>query len=637
MNSQHVRKSNVAPVAKLEVYESLSDTEAAFIITEVESVSVLIDNSRFVKRTLTVSIDNKDRKYSRYNFKGKILKPYQGYIVDGIETYFLQGVFKVRKKTRSIKKNEGYKLSLEARDLSGDSLVDSEFKDAIDYSQTVITTDTSITDSTASSELTSGEKIQGQAIVSLEAKATVKGVEIGVINQNADTSIKNLKDGNSSTSYDFEHTDEGLTQLEVTVMLDLQISENVSAIAVTKDSNSTLENIQYSTDGVNWTNFSTTVDIRYVKFKLTNTAVSNNKITISINEVDITATSNYTKDKSYDENSITSWRPDYSDTERQITYQFTSSSINTAYIDFGLTEQDKYNAVKYKLEYSTDGNTWIELYEETEYVYGLVEIAFDAVTASYLRLTIIAELSGITAIRNVAIKNISATYTYSSIIKSILTNAGFTDLSEIKDTNMTPNEDFSIQIGEEKYKVIQDMEDAINWSFYIDVNGKPNFKPIYYPKTDADYIYKFKDLSSTDDDIEYDNIYSLEITEEDNIRNYIIAVNSSDETVYKTEIKDDSAGPTSIQTLGEKVKVVNGNASTQEETDKLAVKEFNNYIRDYQQIAIEAQGNPLLNENDVIGVLYLDEYINSNYQIYSMSHKFNKTTGYRTNLSIYEL
>ena len=640
--NQQLKKSNVNPISKLEVLNNLNDTTSELVLNNVSQLSITNNNSTGVFTTSSINfvLDNSSSRYSTIDFSNKFIRIYLGYIINNQEQFWLQGIYKIYRKRQNISKQNGNFITLEGRDLLSSTFSDTEFKDSIDFSQTITDTDISITSSTSTSELTSGEDIQAQSIVSFSAIATVLGGDKNVINQNTQSNLNNLKDNSTITFYNFEYEEQGLTQLELTFILDLQQNENISAINLTKDSNSILDgSIEYSLDGVTWANFTTTISLRYIRFKLINTNVVNNKITITINEVQVTTTSNFNKENAYDGNLTTSWRPDANDVDREIVLSFTSTTINTVYIDFGLSEQDRYNAIKYKIESSNNnGISYMSIYEESEFVYGLVEVTFSNIISTNIRITITSELSGISAIRDIKEKNISLTYSYSDIIKNILTSENFTDLSLIRDTKYYPQDNYAIQIGDSKYKILQELADAINWKFYINNNGIPVLSPIYYPILDSDYTYRIKHISNTDSDFNYDNVYSFGLQDEYNTRNYVIGISSTpDNTFSATYINDNPLELLSIQNVGEKVKVFNFNVNSQEETDKFTLNEFINISQFKRQVTLLVQGNPALNILDLISVNYLQENIDNIFQIYSYTHRISRESGYTTSLVLYQL
>lgn len=573
------RGKNQIPQYKIEIYDSTNTLIEE--LSDLESFSVSVDENAFVKRNFSLSVNNKDGKYTffpsayRNNlyWYDKTLKIYAKF--DGQASYYNLGTFKIDTLPNSISKAFDL-ISVGGRDISK-NIITSRFTDIKDYSGGGTTTNKTITLSTATNHIGIGDNLVDYA-ESITYYAVINGVRTKVL---TDT-----------------YTGSDATRFEADILIDLKATFGVTSVTVT--STDTVGTIEKSTDGGTWSAFSAG-NVRYLRF----TIINYDDFTINYTDLAIVSSADYPIKNAYDGDSDTFYLPTIN--KPIMTFAFASGTINTVVLDWNLTDY-KQETITYEIG-TIASDTYTKL--ETVTGAGRIEHAFSDVTADKVRIEI---LTGYGALREVAIsQNATTGYFLDEAIKDILTDCGFADFTNIKATHYYAN-DLVFHSGDEKYQALQTIADSIGWEFYFDSAGLPNFKPIYY----INPVY--------DIEIGQDNIFGYDIEINDNISNQVLVINNDgSEGITYTATDDDITSSTSTVYLGIRTKVLRvDKADTQGKAESLARKELIKSKSQQRTFNLSMTALPQLEIYDTVRFIDSARGINSECRIESINYVYEK-------------
>jgi len=465
--------------------------------------------------------------------------------LNSLEEYLLLGEFKV--DTAIPRKDErGNRITVIAYD--GARNLDQTIGQVLTYTDSPSSSADYAKDAGASASATSeigiGDEIQRQCSISYEAYGTIGGNRTALDRNDAssNTNIRQAIDHSTTTEWEYRYNDtsgQGFTDLEVILYLDLGLSQAVQSVTVNFGSFGSLSSVEESTDGSTWSTFTSGDTLRYLKITVKGgpdasitEAVSR---VVQITEIQLATAVARPASNAIDGDTSTAWQPSWTDVDRELTIDLgTSRSFNQIYCAWGTDDNDLWNRVKYQILTSTDGTNYTKQTELMTTRSGKVEHYFaSTLTAQYVKIKVTsAEQAPL--LRDVQVRNITATNTISYLIDQLATNAGetkknITDTWEYypytigwpeTDTYMTSIVELANSIGWEAYysydgKLTVGKYDPNphnpDWTFQEGVDNILLFEPTF---TDRDIINKvkyvgrsanFKPISYTAED---DNINS---------------------------------------------------------------------------------------------------------------------------------
>lgn len=600
---------------RLEVYDSNRSTLLA-TIAEGVSFSVSIARKRKVRRTLDITIANPDGAYTpdprtpNDNLFWPEIRWLRLYANVNNTGEILLGEFNIdtvtpEKGILRITARDGAKRVSAAKIDTVTTYADSSAAESTNYASTAIVT--------ATSNIQAGDQIQRQAAIQVTAYATVQGIRQKVGNDLAESSTnrpENCIDGSTVTQYQFRYSAPFATKLELEVLLDMRTIEPIQSIAANLISG-TVVSTQKSTDGNTWTNFVDGDTARFLKLTIEQTSYTTangaNILTIAINELQILAGSSYPASNAVDSSENTYWKPALTDINRQITIDLGQDRVvNTVILKWGLSDQDKWNRVKYMLEYATSSapSSFTLWADQQTSVSGLQEHPLTAsVTVRYIRITITG-VTGIAALRHVKVVNITGSSadgrpntTISRLITSIAQAAGETKL-RVKETNQfLPS--YTLEENADPMDEIIKLAESIGWIAGYSYDGYLEAGPEIIDPTNPCFEYIYGQDNILDFVPEYSGA---------DVYNSIKLVGGNTGTqsaIVATASYTSPLSPTGIPRIGKKfIKVEDELANTQEKANE-RVKEL---LWDYTQVPVPASfknsANPAHDAGDVIRVKF---------------------------------
>lgn len=306
----------------------------------------------------------------------------------------------------------------------------------------------------------------------------------------------------------------------------------------------------------------------------------------------------------------TFWSPSNFDSNPSITIDMKSSrSINVIYTYWGKHAFDYDNRVRYRLETSTNGTTWSQVTDlngitQNTSLFGDVEHVFNNRSARYIRITILS-FQGQAMLRHIKVQNIQAVETVDKVIRDVATSAGITKFKLPQTRRWIKRK--QMEIGEEKYTLIQDVATAIGWeSPYMDEEGFLVTRPNYVDPFDV--VWEF--------DTDKDNILSFSPRFTNSIYNVIVAIfkSSTEKAIVGRAIDDDPTSPTYAGPggLGRRVyKYESDLINTQDKADQFAAQKLFERTRLKHQTSLPVTGHPGIQVGDVVTVKVLEAKINA--------------------------
>jgi hypothetical protein len=418
--------------------------------------------------------------------------------------------------------------------------------------------DASFTDTTrsytaiATSELLIGDQVETQGkFYGRKLEATVLGItsEVSPDSESGDPATQD---------YSIDYDADGLTNLKLTFFLDMQVQEDLQSITIT--TNGTIESTTVSLDGITFVSFSSGDTVRYIKVIINK---ASGPITV---ESDIQVDDNFLISNILT-NDNNAWRPSSTDLDRTITLTFSSASINSLFLNCGLTYSDRELSYLIDIEYMS--GTWTSLVSDKILVSGLNEIPFSTVTTTQIRIKFKKRNSPL-AIRYAELVFSDSDVTINQIIESILTTENESDFSRIEDTRISPADHaITFLAGDEKLRSIIELANSINYEFFYDEDDKPVFRPIRWSDPADD------DIIELDAYIQFNPFFT-----DANVFNVIISTYEAGDVAYFSTITNDSGGSsTSTVNIGTRTSPLlrNAFANTQEKLDNWTEEQLSNF------------------------------------------------------------
>lgn len=599
---------------KLEVYDS-DRTTLLDIIEEGVSFSVNAARKRKCRKTLDITVTDSDGAYTpdpktpNDNLFWPEIRWLRMYAnLNGTGDIQL-GEFNIdsvipQKGTIQITSRDGAKRVSAAKPDTTTTYADSAAAQSANYASTA----------TATSSISAGSQIQKQATIQVTGYGTIQGIRQKLANALASGS--NLAtyciDGSTSTQYQYQISEEFATKLELEVLSDLRTSEAIQSITLNLAAGALSGSIQKSTDGSTWSTFVNGDTARFLKFTIAQTTFTTsggkNTFTITVNEFQVLANSSYPASNAVDASETTYWKPSITDIDRQITVDLGADrSVNTIFLKWGLSDQDRWNRVKYKVEYATAAapTTWTLWANQTKSVGGLKEHPKTAaVTARYIRITITA-VFGMAILRHVNVCAITGSNadgrpntTITRLITSMATATGETKL-RISETNQFLA-NYTVEEDTDPMEHIIKQAESIGWVAGYAWDGYLEVGPEEIDPTDPAHEYLYGEANILDFTPEYSGaeVYN---------KIKLVGANTGTEAAITATSSDDSPlSPTGIPRVGKKFKKVEDPfANTQDKANE-RVKEL---LWDYTHVPVPASfknsANPAHDPGDVIKVTFV--------------------------------
>lgn len=520
--------------------------------------SVTGDAAADIQLTAQLVVDNAGGAFSRSEndpagwifAEGNVLKIWMGYrLPSGGTALFPRFWGTIGQATVSLDAASGDSaVSVPAAGVE-QRLLDSKFADTTTYSDTVSESANYASSASASSALQAGDALQvGGKLYLVQAFATVLGQRKRIT---TDQDAGAVIDGSSATGYSITYSEAALTKLELQVRLDLGASHQVRSITPRIAAGTTVTHLRTSTTGFEsaWTDqpvagMVTPAAARYIEL-IVEASASGGSATVTVNELEALANAAYPASQAVDADPLTFWLPRAGDLDRTITVQLSGSvSFNALYLQWGTNPVDAENPVAYKIY---NGDTGALLITQAARVSGLVEhVILGGVTCSSIKIQV-TQASGIVALRNVEVLNVTVVNTVTFLLGDMATGAGLTrqrvSNSKLYRTNLTA------RIGDDYHGRMKEIVEAIGWRLYGAVDGYLVAEPHLVDSTTPVMTYAYGDAN-------FIGSFSVEAATL-GARNHVIVLAKLPTATIRGEKKDDAAGsPTSVQRLGDRVHVI---------------------------------------------------------------------------------
>jgi hypothetical protein len=519
------------------------------------SASIRADRNADCRYAATLVVPNKDGRFSQDETnpsawifaENNILKCFAddgkplfyGLIDDATEGIEVGGIPTIQVRARSIEKK----------------LIQECFTDTTAYIDTPsesanFAASSSGATATASSYVKAGDQLQtGARIIQVSGRKQVLGVWQDIT---PPQDARAIIDGSIATKYIWNHSENGLGALELTIRLDLWTPEGIQKLEAILEGNTQVFSIRTSQDGYTWVNQPNPaynlVGVRFIEITFRATGIGS--VSLEIAEVQILSSGDYPA-SALDDDVFTSWRPRPDDLERSLTINFGQNrTFNAIYLHFGVNPLDVWDSVKFKL-YAGDKL----IYDGTDKWYsGLVEVALaNAITASSIKIRITAR-AGLTAIRYVEVLNVTANQNRVSwLLSDLATHAGIPTSKQNIPISWLWRANLTAQIGDTYWQHVKEVAGAVGWEIYGNPDGILKAGPVMIDASHPKWTISIETASIT----------GIEKQPPQDIRNHIIVISEQTDKTIRGEAKDDSINsPTAVQRLGNRVQVITDNTIT---------------------------------------------------------------------------